>query len=85
MTKDLTGKIAEIAHARRRFGYRRIHDMLRPQFPGVNHKRVYRLYSEANLAVRRRKKAKRPACERVPLQLARGVNKVWSMDFRQTA
>lgn len=34
----------EIAHVRRRFGYRRIHDLLRPQFPGVNHKRVYRLY-----------------------------------------
>ena len=81
MTKDLTGKIVEIAQARRRFGYRRIHDMLRPHFPDVNHKRVYRLYSEANLAVRRRKKVKRPASERVPLQLAQGVNEVWSMDF----
>ena len=55
--------------------------MLRPEFPGVNHKRVYRLYSEANLAWRRRNKAKRPASERVPLQLARNVNAVWSMDF----
>jgi putative transposase len=81
MTTDLTGKIVEIAHARRRFGYRRIHDMLRAHFSGVNHKRVYRLYSKANLAVRRRKKVKRPACERVPLQLARNVNEVWSMDF----
>ncbi len=81
MTKDLSGKIVEIAHTRRRFGYRRIHDLLRPDFPGVNHKRVYRLYSEANLAVRRRKKVKRPASERVPLQLAQGVNQVWSMDF----
>ncbi len=81
MTQDLTSKIVEIAQVRRRFGYRRIHDMLRPQFPGVNHKRVYRLYSEANLAVRRRKKVKRPASERVPLQLAKNVNEVWSMDF----
>jgi len=81
MTKDLSGKIVEIAHARRRFGYRRIHDLLRSQFPGVNHKRIYRLYSEANLAVRRRKKAKRPATERVPLQLAQNINEVWSMDF----
>jgi putative transposase len=81
MTQDLTGKIIEIAHARRRFGYRRIHDLLRPEFPGVNHKRVYRLYSEANLAVRRRKKVRRPASERVPLQVAQGVNQVWSMDF----
>ena len=81
MSKYLTGKIVEIAQARRRFGYRRIHDMLRAEFPSVNHKRVYRLYSQANLAVRRRKKIKRPASERVPLQLAQGVNEVWSMDF----
>jgi putative transposase len=81
ITKQLSSKIVEIAHARRRFGYRRIHDLLRPEFPGVNHKRVYRLYSAANLAVRKRKKVKRPACERVPLQLARTVNEVWSMDF----
>ena len=44
-------------------------------------KKVYRLYSAANLAVRKRKKVKRPANERVPLQLARSVNEVWSMDF----
>jgi len=81
MTQDLTSKIVEIAQVRRRFGYRRIHDMLRPEFPGVNHKRVYRLYSQANLAVRRRKKVKRPASDRVPLQLANNVNEVWSMDF----
>ena len=57
--------------------------MLRPEFPGVNHKRVYCLYSQANLAVRRRKKAKRPISERVPLQLqlAQSGNEVWSMDF----
>ncbi|MBP6119695.1 MAG: IS3 family transposase [Giesbergeria sp.] len=81
MTQELSSKIVEIAHARRRFGYRRIHDMLRPHFPGVNHKRVYRLYSAANLAVRKRKKVKRPVSERVPLQLAKSVNEVWSMDF----
>ena len=75
-TLDLHEKIVEIAHVRRRFGYRRIHDLLRPQFPGVNHKRVYRLYRQANLAVRRRKKSKRPINERVPLQLARTVNEV---------
>jgi putative transposase len=59
MTKDWSGKIVEIAQARRRFGYRRIHDLLRPEFPGVNHKRAYRLYSETTLAVRPRKKIKR--------------------------
>ncbi len=74
-------RIVDIAHQRRRFGYRRVHDLLRRDFPGVNHKRVYRLYREANLAVRKRKKSKRPLNERVPLQLAKAVNEVWSMDF----
>ena len=78
---ELHGKIVEIAQVRRRFGYRRIHDLLRPQFPSVNHKRVYRLYTAANLAVRKRKKVRRAAAERVPLQLATTVNEVWSMDF----
>ena len=53
-TINLSGMGVEIAQARQRFGYRRVHDMLRPEFPGVNHKRVYRLYSAANLAVRKR-------------------------------
>ena len=80
-TVMLSAAIIDIAHARRRFGYRRVHDLLRPEFPGVNHKRIYRLYSIAKLAVRKRKKAKRPVNERVPLQIAQAVNEVWSMDF----
>lgn len=80
-TRALRCRIVDIAHQRRRFGYRRVHDLLRRDFPGVNHKRVYRLYREANLAVRKRKKSKRPLNERVPLQLAKAVNEVWSMDF----
>lgn len=78
---QLSAAIVDIAQARRRFGYRRIHDLLRPAFPGINHKRVYRLYLNANLAVKKRKKAKRPLSERVPLSLAERVNQVWSMDF----
>jgi putative transposase len=80
-TQQLSAKIVEIAQARRRFGYRRVHDLLRPEFPGVNHKRVYRLYSQAQLAVRKRKKVRRAASERVPLTVATHVNEVWSMDF----
>lgn len=80
-TKQLVEAIIRIAHQRRRFGYRRVHDILRRGFTGVNHKRVYRLYRENNLAVRRRKKAKRPTNERMPLQIAQAVNQVWSMDF----
>ena len=80
-TQALRCRVVDIAHQRRRFGYRRVHDLLRRDFPGVNHKRVYRLYREADLAVRKRKKIKRPLNERVPLQLAKAVNEVWSMDF----
>lgn len=80
-TLQLSAKIVEIAQVRRRFGYRRIHDLLRVEFPRVNHKRVYRLYSQAQLAVRKRKKLRRVASERVPLTVATRVNEVWSMDF----
>ena len=74
-------EIVAVAHQRRRFGYRRVHDMVRRQFPGVNHKRVYRLYRAANLAVKKRRKVRRPPSERQPLGVAKRVNEVWSMDF----
>ena len=77
----LSEQIKTIALVRRRFGYRRVHDVLRVDFPGVNHKRVYRLYKAADLAVRKRKKAKRPLGQRTPLEAANKVNAVWSMDF----
>lgn len=53
---------------------------LRPQHPGINHKRSYRPYSDAGLAVRRNVKAKRYG-ERVPLVQAETVNQIWSLDF----
>jgi putative transposase len=56
---ELREQIKVIALQRRRFGYRRIHDMLKFQGVEVNHKRVYRLYSEQKLAVKRRKKTDR--------------------------
>jgi putative transposase len=42
---------------------------------------VYRLYSVANQAVRKRKKVRRPTKERIPLQSAATINEVWSMDL----
>ena len=42
---ELRDKIVETAHTRRRWGYRMIHDVLRPQYPEINHKRVYRIYT----------------------------------------
>jgi putative transposase len=81
LNSELSGQIIELAHLRRRFGYRRIHDLLRPAYPRINHKRVYRLYSAAQLTVRKRRKAKRPCSERQPLRPAHTINEVWSMDF----
>lgn len=81
LNASLEESIRQTALVRRRFGYRRIHDMLRKQFPGVNHKRIYRLYRQANLTVRKRRKAKRPPQERVPLQISKSINEVLSMDF----
>jgi putative transposase len=77
---ELREQIVQTAHARRRWGYRMIHDVLRPQYPGINHKRVYRLYTAEGLSIRKRKKTKRIGV-RVPLVAALAVNQTWSMDF----
>lgn len=77
---ELREQIVQTAHARRRWGYRMIHDVLRPQYPGINHKRVYRLYTAEGLSIRKCKKAKRVGL-RVPLVAAMTVNETWSMDF----
>lgn len=77
----LQERIAEIAGERRRFGYRRIHALLRREGVAANHKRVFRLYQEAGLAVRRRRKRHGVAVEREQLVLPSQPNEVWSMDF----
>ena len=52
----LRARIEEIAAVKRRYGYRRVYLRLRREGWEVNRKRVYRLYREAGLAVRRRKR-----------------------------
>lgn len=74
-------RLVELAEARRRFGYRRLHALLRREGIDANHKRVHRLYREAGLAVRRRRKRHGVAVDREPLLLPTGPNQVWSMDF----
>ena len=77
----LRARLCALAAERRRFGYRRLHLLLRRgQFP-VNHKRVYRLYCEEGLAVRRRKRNRMSGVQRVPLAAAERGNQRWSMDF----
>ena len=73
---ELRNKIVETAHTRRRWGYRMIHDVLRPQFPSINHKRVYRIYTAEGLSIRKRKKTKSVGV-RVPLVAALAVNQTW--------
>ena len=51
---ELRQEIVAVAHQRRRWGYRMIHDVLRPQYPNINHKRVYRLYTAEGLSIRKR-------------------------------
>jgi putative transposase len=79
--QELGARIVELAHARRRFGYRRIHDLLTREGHDVNHKRVWRLYKLNELSVRKRRKARRINLERAPLTASRHVNDTWSMDF----
>jgi putative transposase len=77
----LSHRLIELAGERRRFGYRRLHTLLAREGFEANHKRVYRLYRQAGLAVRRRRKRERVAVERRPLQVPSGPNHTWSMDF----
>ena len=79
--QHLQGRIIDLAQARRRFGYRRIHDLLRREGVQANHKRVYRLYSEAKLGVRKRRRRKLVAVDRQVLSAASHPNAVWSLDF----
>ncbi len=77
----LSGRITELALESRRFGYRRIWQLLRREGLYVNHKRVYRLYHLSELGVKRRRRRKGLATERLPLLRPAAPNLTWSMDF----
>jgi putative transposase len=77
----LTGRMMAIAAQKRRYGYRRIHVLLRREGWLANHKRIWRLYSKAGLSVRRRRRKRIAAVERKPLPVPTGPNQSWSMDF----
>lgn len=72
--------LREKAAERPRWGYRRLHVLLARDGWQVNHKRVRRVYREAGLQVRRRKR-KQVALARVPRPVATQPNQVWAMDF----
>ena len=78
---ELRARILALAHRYKRYGVGMIHLKLKQDGMPVNYKRVERLYREAHLQVRRRKRKKVPVGERQPLLRPTGANEVWSMDF----
>jgi putative transposase len=74
-------RLRELAEQRRRFGYRRLHVLLRLEGHGLNRKKTQRLYREEGLAVRRRKSRRRIAVARTPIPASEGPNSRWSVDF----
>lgn len=77
----LRERLKRLASERPRFGYYRLYVLLRREGVVVNHKRVYRLYREQGLQVRRRKRKRIGPARRVPLTLPTQPNTRWSMDF----
>ena len=74
-------RLRELASNRRRFGYRRLLQMLRFEGVRINHKKLRRLYVEERLQVRRRGGRKRALGTRAPMALPQGPNQRWSLDF----
>jgi putative transposase len=77
---SLRAQLESLAILKPRWGYRRLHWRLRRDGELVNRKRVQRVYREAGLQVRRRRR-KRVSVARVPLATPREPNARWSMDF----
>ena len=78
-------RLRALANERRRFGYRRLAVMLKRDGLRMNLKKVYRLYKEERLTVRKRGGRKRALGTRAPMTIPQGVNQRWSLDFVQDA
>ena len=79
--RGLRERLTELARERRRFGYRRLHVLLRREGLVVNHKKLFRLYREERLGVRRRGGRKRALGTRAPMLVPLRPNERWSLDF----
>ena len=77
----LRKRLRELANERRRFGYRRLGILLAREGFEVNHKKLFRLYREEGLAVRRRRSRKRALGTRRPILVPDRANQRWSLDF----
>src|SRR5947207_7479877 len=78
-------RLRELASVRRRFGYRRLHILLRREGIVMNHKKLRCLYREERLQVRRRSGRKRAVGTRALMALPQGPNQRWSLDFLSDA
>ncbi len=75
-------RLRDLAMSRVGYGYRRLHVLLWREGWRVNHKRVYRIYSEEDLTMRKKPPKRRRACVKRKLRpLAYEKNECWSMDF----
>jgi len=77
----LRARLRELANERRRFGYRRLFIMLRAQGEPSGINRIYRLYREEGLTVRKRKARRRAVGTRTPILVEARINVRWSLDF----
>jgi putative transposase len=73
-----------LAREKPRFGYRRLHVLLRRDGLVVNHKRVWRIYREAGLSVKRQKR-KRLVRIGAPMEVLSAANQQWALDFASDA
>ena len=78
---DLRSRLCELAQQRRRFGYRRLHILLRRDGVTINRKKTQRLYREEGLTVTRRKGRRRAVGARAPAPVLALPNQRWSLDF----
>jgi putative transposase len=74
-------RFRELAASRVRYGYRRLHVLLRREGWKVNHKLVWRIYREEGLSIRLKNRKKKVSRLRVVLPEAKTPNERWSMDF----
>lgn len=75
-------RINEIAAVRVRYGYKRIHVLLQREGWNINHKRVYRIYCEEGLHLRKKRRKKAVSEPRIQNKvMVTGINECWSMDF----
>jgi putative transposase len=78
---EVRQRLRDLAGERRRFGYRRLGVLLAREGMTMNHKKLYRLYREEGLTVRRRRGRKRATGTRAPMTSPQGPNQRWSLDF----